>query len=227
MTGPDPLTDAPTPAPAAGPTRAARAGSPGLVAAVVLGLFLIVQGLSGGAPPQPTSAQALVAHPDWADDPPADPLPASVPLRIRIPAIGVNAPLTGLTLDDHRHLVPPPEGQPDLAGWYSGGVAPGSAGAAIIAGHVDNAHGPAVFYGLGSLHRGDTVGILRRDHRTANFRIDGIDVFARSSFPDKRVYGPTGYPELRLITCGGGYSRATGYLGNVVVFAHLVAGPPS
>jgi hypothetical protein len=35
------------------------------------------------------------------------------------------------------------------------------------------------------------------------------------------VYGAASRPELRVITCGGDYSKATGYQGNVVVFAHL------
>lgn len=229
----------PTPPPHAGPAPARTAavtagrrtlgphpsGSAKLVAAAVLGLALIGHGLLGSEPPQPTSAEALAAHPDWAEYPPAAPLPASAPLRIRIPAIGVNAPLTGLGLDAQHHLVPPPQEQRNLAGWYRGAPAPGSAGASIIAGHVDNAHGPAVFYGLGSLHHGDSVDILRADHRTAVFRIDGINVYERTAFPDRVVYGPTAYPELRLITCGGGYSRSAGYLGNVVVFAHLVDTP--
>ncbi|NEE61390.1 class F sortase, partial [Streptomyces sp. SID8455] len=34
--------------------------------------------------------------------------------------------------------------------------------------------------------------------------------------------GDTGHAELRVITCGGGYSKAGGYDGNVVVFARLV-----
>ena len=40
-------------------------------------------------------------------------------------------------------------------------------------------------------------------------------------FPDAKVYGAATRPELRVITCGGGYSRTTGYQGNVVVYAHL------
>jgi hypothetical protein len=46
-------------------------------------------------------------------------------------------------------------------------------------------------------------------------------VYDAAHFPDQKVYGAAGRPELRVITCGGGYSRATGYKGNVVVFAHL------
>ena len=206
--------------------RGARPRSGKLVLVAVVGVLLIGHGMGGRMPPQPLSVQALAAHPDWAYDPPAPPLPASVPLRIRIPAIGVNAPLSELHADGGHHLVPPPAADRNLAGWYSGGTSPGAAGAAIIAGHVDNSRGPAVFYGLGSLQRGDTIEIVRRDHRIANFRIDGVNVYSRTAFPSRLVYGPTGYPELRVITCGGGYSQATGYLGNVVVFAHLVTDPP-
>ena len=46
-------------------------------------------------------------------------------------------------------------------------------------------------------------------------------MYETKNFPDKKVYGAADRPELRVITCGGAYSRATGYQGNVVVFAHL------
>jgi len=203
---------------AAEPGRPWRLGASVLL---VLGLVLLGRGLPAGPPPQPSAADADVPGAELADLPGAPALPASPPVRIRIPAIGVDAPLTGLGLDAGGHLATPPVDRPGTAGWYSGGPTPGAAGAAVIAGHVDNAHGPAVFYGLGALHAGDTVDIERRDHRTAEFTVDGIEVYSRTGFPSRLVYGPTGNPELRVITCGGGYTRATGYLGNVVVFAHL------
>ena len=49
-----------------------------------------------------------------------------------------------------------------------------------------------------------------------------MEVFSKEDFPGSRVYGNTGYAELRVITCGGGYSKARGYDGNVVVFARMV-----
>jgi sortase (surface protein transpeptidase) len=154
-------------------------------------------------------------------------LPPSPPTRIRIPEIRVSAPITGLSLDSAHHLQVPPLDNPNLAGWYQDGVTPGDVGNAILLGHVDNQRGPAVFYGLGALHKGDTVHIDRQDHHTAVFSVDSIQVFSKSGFPDKAVYGTTTRPELRLITCGGGFDKATGhYLGNVVVFAHLVATAP-
>jgi hypothetical protein len=61
------------------------------------------------------------------------------------------------------------------------------------------------------------------------FAIDAIEVYAKADFPSDRVYGAGGRPELRVVTCGGGYTKATGYQGNVVVYAHLVraAGGPA
>ncbi|MEZ0064687.1 hypothetical protein ABIA32_000675 [Streptacidiphilus sp. MAP12-20] len=195
--------------------------------ALVLGLVIAGRGV-GGAPPQPDASAATAGDGVYwyADqDRPAPPLPASKPLRVRIPSIGVDAPLTALSLDRAGTLRPPPEEQRNLAGWYAGGTAPGSAGPAIVAGHVDNAHGPAVFYALGSLQQGATVDVLRADHRTAVFVVDRVQVFTKDAFPDKLVYGPTPLAALRLITCGGGYRRGQGYLGNVVVFAHLASRP--
>jgi Sortase domain len=188
---------------------------------LVLGLVLLGRGMAAGQPPQPSAADSGLPGAELADLPGAPALPASTPVRIRIPSIGVDAPLTGLGLDAGGHLVTPPVDRPDTAGWYTGGPTPGVPGPAIIEGHVDSAHGPAVFYGLGALHPGDTVDVDRRDRRTAEFTVDGIEVYPRTGFPDRLVYGRTDNPELRVITCGGGYTKATGYLGNVVVFAHL------
>lgn len=199
-----------------------------LTAKVVLVVGLVIAGRGlGGGPPQPDAGAANANGVYWyADrDRPAPPLPAALPLRVRIPSIGVDAPLTALSLDRTGRLVPPPEARRNLAGWYAGGTVPGSAGPAIIAGHVDNAHGPAVFYGLGALSQGDTVDVVRADRRTAVFLVDKVEVFPKDRFPDKEVYGPTSIPALRLITCGGGYRAGRGYLGNVVVFAHLVSRP--
>jgi sortase (surface protein transpeptidase) len=154
-------------------------------------------------------------------------LPASLPTRIRIPEIRVSAPIIGLSLDSSHHLQVPPANNQNLAGWYQRGTTPGGMGNAIVVGHVDTMRGPAVFWDLGALHKGDTIHIDRQDHRTAVFTIDAIQVFAKDRFPDRIVYGETARPELRVITCGGGFSTSTGhYLGNVVVFAHLIRAAP-
>jgi sortase (surface protein transpeptidase) len=148
-------------------------------------------------------------------------LPPSPPDRVRIPAIRVDAPLTGLALTASGSLDVPPAARKNLAGWYEAGTTPGETGTAIVAGHVDNAEGPAVFYDLGALRRGGVIEVDRRDGSVAVFTVDAVEVYDAKDFPDEKVYGAARRPELRVITCGGGYSRSTGYRGNVVVFAHL------
>ena len=78
------------------------------------------------------------------------------------------------------------------------------------------------FYGLGALRKGNRVEVQRQDGKVAVFEVYGNEVFAKSDFPGDRVYGNKGAPELRVITCGGGFSRENGYAGNVVVFARMV-----
>ncbi|MCB5164832.1 class F sortase [Streptomyces bambusae] len=199
--------------------RNVRLGGLVLVAAWA-GVWLIGAGIGGGReePPQPAAEESAAARTGGRE---LAPLAPSAPLRIRIPAIRVDAPLTGLGLrPDGRLEVPPPE-HGDLAGWYRDGTAPGAAGTAVVTGHVDDARGRAVFYELGALRRGAAVEVARRDGRTAVFTVYAVEVYDAKAFPDHTVYGRSPRAELRVITCGGGFSARTGYRGNVVVFAHL------
>ncbi|WP_326590921.1 class F sortase [Streptomyces sp. NBC_01294] len=206
------------------PARAARtptARHGGLVVlAACIGFWLVTSGSREPVgPPLPSPAEALSAA--GAVGPGIAPLPGSPPGRIRIPSIRVDAPLTGLGLARDGSLEVPPPDRPDLAGWYREGVTPGATGTAVIAGHVDDSAGPGVFYDLGALRRGAAIEIPRADGRTAVFTVHAVEVYDAKAFPDTRVYGPSTQAELRVITCGGGFSPRTGYRGNVVVFAHL------
>ncbi|MEU9211661.1 class F sortase [Streptomyces sp. NPDC048415] len=189
------------------------------VVALCSGAWLLHSGSETHAPPQPSAAQA--ASPGTRDRQSAPSLPHSPPDRIRIPSIRVDAPLMGLGLTPQGSLDVPPAAKKNLAGWYEAGTTPGERGTAVVAGHVDNADGPAVFYDLGALKKGSTIEVARRDGSTAVFTVDAVEVYEARDFPDDKVYGAAHRPELRVITCGGGYSRTTGYQGNVVVFAHL------
>ncbi|MGA4842061.1 class F sortase [Streptomyces sp. G45] len=191
------------------------------VLALSSGAWLLHSGTASHPPPQPSAAEAATASPGVAL-PAAAPLPPSPPDRVRVPAIGVDAPLMGLGLTPQGSLDVPPPRHRNLAGWYEAGTTPGERGTAVVAGHVDNADGPAVFYRLGALRKGQAVEVERRDGSVALFAVDAVEVYDAKDFPDEKVYGAAARPELRVITCGGRYSKKTGYQGNVVVFAHLV-----
>ena len=155
-----------------------------------------------------------------------DGLPESAPERIDIPRLGVHAPLMVVDQRSDGTIDPPPFSKPGTAGWYDGSVTPGEVGTALIVGHVDTHTGPAVFYPLSSVKRGDTIDVQRADHSTAQFTVDSVRVIARSGF-DNSIYSDASVPELHLITCGGHFDRKTQeYTSNVVVFAHLVSAQP-
>ncbi|GGV16017.1 class F sortase [Streptomyces litmocidini] len=197
-----------------------------LALAMLSGLAMMRNGVDvPHGPPQPAAAARPVGRP--AVPPPAastglEPLPYAPASRVKIPAIQVAAPVMDVGLDEQGWVAAPPPEDPNLAGWYQNGIAPGMRGTSVLVGHVDNLKGPAVFYGLGSLRKGQHVEVERYDGRVAVFEIYGVEVYAKDNFPGVEVYADTGQPELRVITCGGGYTRARGYDGNVVVFARMV-----
>jgi LPXTG-site transpeptidase (sortase) family protein len=138
-------------------------------------------------------------------------------VRIRIGALGVDAGLEDLALDGQGQLEAPKSYV--LAGWYAAGVAPGDAGPAVIAGHVDSTAGAAVFYRLHELHAGDVIEVLRGDTWTT-FRVTTTEQYPKDQFPTERVYRPTPDAELRLITCGGDFDAGRqSYRDNIVVYA--------
>ncbi|MET7284356.1 class F sortase [Streptomyces sp. NPDC005573] len=155
---------------------------------------------------------------------PADPLGRSVPQRVDIPELGVQAPVVSRGLDSRGGIDPPPFDQPGVVGWYGAGATPGAAGTALLVGHVDTRTRPAVFYKLSTLTPGETVRVVRADAKVATFTIDDVEVLPNDRFDAGRAYGTRvpGRAELRLITCGGAFDRVSGsYTANVVVSAYL------
>ncbi|WP_341625525.1 class F sortase [Streptomyces sp. B6(2022)] len=176
-------------------------------------------------PDAKAAAKPRVAHgarPKAASAPrtPA-PLARSRPTTVAVPAITIEAPVMDLALDGQGRLATPPVDNPDVVGWYAKGVSPGERGTAVVVGHRDTRTGPAIFVSLDSLSPGNTVRIARADGKVAVFTVDRVVTYTKADFPDKEVYGSTGRPELRLLTCGGAFERGKGYDANIVVFAHL------
>jgi sortase (surface protein transpeptidase) len=149
-------------------------------------------------------------------------LARSAPDRIRIPAIGVSAPVTEVGLNADGTVQVPPLDDHDLAGWYKYGPTPGQLGASVILGHVDSVTGISVFFYLKELRKGDRIYVTLADGRVATFVVDGVQRASKASFPTHAVYGKISYPGLRLITCGGTFDPATGhYESNIIVYAQL------
>ena len=151
----------------------------------------------------------------------AAPIARTVPVRVIIPALDVNASVMPEGTDAAGDLEMPPLTAQNLAAWWDGGVAPGQDGPAVIAGHVDNASGPLVFWNLRLLRPGDVV---ETEPGNLRFTVTAVTQVSKAGFPSASVYGPTKDPELRLVTCGGTFDYATGhYLSNVIVYARETA----
>jgi hypothetical protein len=135
-----------------------------LWAALIGLLFLVALARCGGPP----SSQAVGAD----------------PVRIRIPAIGVDAPVEPLTVDQDGVL--PPPGTNDGAGWWRDGPEPGERGPAVIVGHLDSKRGPAVFFRLTDLTSGVHIFVDRADGTTQCSPHNGSSGMTRKPSPQTR-----------------------------------------
>ena len=216
--------------PSAGRQQVLRWAAYALVAAA---LFGVVTDLAPPVVPLPLASATLALSPmGSAVGRPASPEPwvsirpiPVAPVRrpsltghIRIPAIGVDAPLIPLGFGLGGTLEVPKDWE--VTGWFRGGPFPGEPGPAVVVGHVDSTRGPAVFYRLRDLRPGDLIVVSRTGGTRSHFRVVSLEWVSKSAFPTRRVYGAVTTPALRLITCGGVFDRTTRhYVDNLIVFA--------
>lgn len=196
-----------------------RWGAPALQAAVLAAVvcvdLVLVSAARADLQPPGAAAGPVVAVPPVART-------VAPPVTLGVPDLGLTTRLIGLRKDRDGALQVPED--PQRAGWYSQGAAPGDRGPAVIVGHVDSYLGPGVFTRLRSLQPGAEVRVRRADGSLAVFEVRQVQEYSKRDFPTDVVYGGSDEPTLRLITCGGAFDRRTrSYRSNVVVFAALKA----
>ena len=180
--------------------------------------LMLLSGHPGTSPRPVARAARIPAGVVIAPPTSATSITVAAPSYLSIPAVGIHSRLIRLGLTADGSLQVPTS--TSVAGWYAGSPRPGQIGSAIIAGHIDSAQGPGVFFRLRLLRPGDRVYVRHTDGTLAVFRVYAEHMYAKDRFPTERVYGPAPDPELRLITCGGVFDPVTGsYLSNVVVYA--------
>ena len=198
----------------------------GLVAALVLGV--VVGGLVfGGDDPAPTAsapsptARPSATLPTIVPTGPATPeVEAPAPVAIAIPDLSIDQAMIPLGVTADRKLEVPSEWM-DI-GWWQTGPAPGEAGGAVIAGHVNGDGKPAVFAELPALEVGAEVDVRREDGSVATFVVRSKEQFPKDDFPNERMYTFDGPSFLHLVTCGGAFDTRSGhYDDNIVLFAEL------
>jgi LPXTG-site transpeptidase (sortase) family protein len=194
-------------------------------ACLVAGLQEHRHPLAGPVPQRPVSSvRATTAHAHVVTTPTVPPpvVARSVPIAVRIPAIGLAVWLTQLGLNANGTVEVPTNVK--VPGWFSAGPSPGQVGSAVILGHVDSYQGPGVFFQLRTLQPGDQINVNLADGVVATFKVTSVEMYQKTQFPDQQVYGSNGSSELQLVTCGGTFDPQTGhYLSNIVVYSSFVS----
>lgn len=179
--------------------------------------------------PSPTPSSTATASPTPEPSPTPSPTPAPIatptyfngvkPVRLEIPAIGVDAKVVDLAIGPGDPEIPE---EWDDTGWYTDTRKPGEIGPSVIAGHIDSKSGPAVFYRLDELVAGDEIIVHGDDGDNRTFVVQDSGQYPKENLPDE-VFGFGGRrPELRVITCGGSFDRSVGhYEDNLVVYAAM------
>lgn len=194
------------------------------VRAVAWGILVILVGLSVWAGYRSWSMSAVVKTPPDSvvgATSTAGVLPEAVPVRVRIPSVGIDAAFEGSLGLNPDQTIEVPESFTEV-GWYGYGPTPGELGPAVILGHVDSYRGPAVFWSLGQLEVGNEIFVERADGTTVRFVVSELRRVDQDEFPTRDVYGDIDHAGLRVITCSGTYERGIQrYSHNLIVFARL------
>ncbi|WP_104529185.1 class F sortase [Blastococcus saxobsidens] len=191
-----------------------------LAAGLLLG-YLVFGGTEGTAS-RPPAAQSAPVDASQPASPVVTSLARAEPVHIDIPAIEVSSSLVDLGLNGDGTLEVPVDFA--KAGWFTGGNYPGDPQGppGLIAGHVDDFTGPAVFFRLTELSIGDEVLVTRADNTVAVFTVSDAQQYPKDALPTDEIYAPVGNSEIVLITCTGDFDQtARSYQDNFVVRATL------
>jgi len=208
-------------------TRRWRGRSASLLLIVAAAVLLVVSLRDTGVeeativPPPPTAPAP--SGPAPAPVLPEEPAERAVPLSVRIQSISVDAPLVpvGIEADGAMEI---PQDVREI-GWYDPygelGVVPGTAGTAVLAGHVDSrSQGRGALYDLRDLRTGSEIEIEMSDGSLQRWRITEVIQYPKDVLPYDELFVWSGPPRLAIITCGGEFDRtARSYRDNIVVYA--------
>ncbi|MDG2703123.1 class F sortase, partial [Vibrio parahaemolyticus] len=111
----------------------------------------------------------------------------------------------------------------DHTAWFEDGPKPGDKGNAVINGHVDNKWGPAVFYRLKELKKGDKVIVTSSSGEKRTFEVLKVKSYPREEKPNA-FFGYAFTRNLNFITCTGTFDHAAGtHEKRLVVFTQLIS----
>jgi hypothetical protein len=169
------------------------------------------------APQPPAGVLPPVTVRDAA--PAAVPDPSPAPVQVTVPGSGVVAAVDPVGVTGAGLMELPAD--VDRVGWYRFGPAPGQAGSAVLAGHVDDVEqGLGPLAALRTAQPGDAVEVTDAAGNVSRWQVVSRDLVEKEALPLAALFARSGEPRLVLLTCGGPFRPELGsYRDNVVVVA--------
>lgn len=153
--------------------------------------------------------------------PAAEAISTGLPLRIRIPAIRVNAQVLamGVTAEGKMDV---PANRTQVS-WYKKGSRPGEEGTAVIGGHLELSGKLGIFWNLRKLQVGNVLYIVDEKGKLLTFRIRRREQYHVKNAPLDEIFLAQGGKYLNLITCAGKWDKKLGhYDERLVIFSEFV-----
>ncbi|WP_404275571.1 class F sortase [Exiguobacterium undae] len=140
-----------------------------------------------------------------------------VPARLRIPTIDVDTKVEVVGKDTKGRMDVPK--QTDQVGWYQYGAKVNQTGNVILAGHLDDTDGPAVFYDLAKVKQGQRIEVSSKTGEKVSYVVTNVKSYPVDQAPVGSIFGATLAQRLTLITCIGTFTQSKGYDERLVVTA--------
>ena len=175
---------------------------------------------ASGTEPDPEAGQGQASVDVRTPAPEPEPEPpvlrvTAPPVRMRIPALSVDADIEATGYDDTETMMIVPSA--DILSWLQEGPIPGNAGNAILGGHNrwKGTEGQLLY--LDELQIGDGMEIDYADGTGLRFRLESVFVYPLATADADTIMDLEGEARVTVITCKDPYNPATGTSDNRII----------
>ncbi|MCC7371585.1 MAG: class F sortase [Chloroflexi bacterium] len=177
-----------------------------------------------GNDPLTEPSELVVMDPDEDDGTMAAPEPPTpvvlgvTPVKLTIPALGVEAVVEAVGQEADGAMATPTD--PDDVAWYAGSPGMGVPGNVVFAAHVNWDNRLRPFGLLHQLEPGDVVQVIDAEGRGFEYVVKSSHWVRAEGAPVEEIFAPTPMPTVTLITCGGEFvASRREYLDRLIVKA--------
>ncbi len=184
-------------------------------------LLIVLAGCQSGSPPDATKSEKpkQTETTTSSSSTPSEKVDeeAFIPTRITIPTLDVKANIEVVGKDKQGRMDVPK--QTDQVAWYKYGAKAGQTGNVVLAGHLDDQEGPAVFYDLAKMKKGQRIEVTGKTGQQVSYVVTNVMSYPVDEAPVGSIFGATVMNKLTLISCIGTFSESKGYDQRLVVTA--------